>query len=135
MAFSTQDEDGGVLSEINITPLVDVMLVLLVAFVITIPVLSNAIHINLPKTAQTTPPEEQKAVTVTVDEAGRIFLNSAEVARADLEPQLRALKAQNPELALHLRADERVAYGPVAKVMATFEHLGISRVSVLTETG
>lgn len=134
MAFSTQDDEGGVLSEINITPLVDVMLVLLVAFVITIPVLSNAIHVNLPKTVTTTPPEEQKAVTVTVDDAGRIYLNSAEVAKADLEQALRSLKAANPNLALHLRADERVPYGPVAKVMAAFEHVGIVRVSVLTES-
>jgi biopolymer transport protein ExbD len=135
MAFSTQDDDGGVLSEINITPLVDVMLVLLVAFVITIPVLTNAVHINLPKTAATSPPEEQKAITVTVDEAGRIYFNSEEVARPDLESRLRSLKGQNENVSLHLRADERVPYGPVAKVMAAFEHVGISRVSVLTETG
>ena len=66
MAVSTS-EDSDVLSEINITPLVDVMLVLLVAFVITIPALTNAIHVNLPRTVQTTPPEQQKAITVTVD--------------------------------------------------------------------
>ena len=69
MAFSTTEDDDSVVGEINITPLVDVMLVLLVAFVITIPVLSNAVHVNLPKTVTTTPPEQQKAVTVTVDEA------------------------------------------------------------------
>lgn len=133
MAFSTQ-EDEGVLSEINITPLVDVMLVLLVAFVITIPVLSNAIHVNLPKTVTTTPPEQQKAVTVTVDEAGKVFLDNTEVARTNLERELHALKAANANLSLHLRADERVPYGPVAKVMAAIEHAGISRVSILTDS-
>ena len=65
MAVSTS-EDSDVLSEINITPLVDVMLVLLVAFVITIPALTNAIHVNLPRTVNTTPPEQQKAITITV---------------------------------------------------------------------
>ena len=69
MAVSTAEEDNEV-SEINITPLVDVMLVLLVAFVITIPALTNAIHVNLPRTVTTSPPEQQKAITVTVDNAG-----------------------------------------------------------------
>lgn len=134
MGFATQQEDDAELSDINITPLVDVMLVLLVAFVITIPVLTNAVHVNLPKTVTTTPPDEQKAVTVTVDGDGKVFLNSTEIARQDLERQLAALKSGNPDLSLHLRADERVAYGPVAKVMAAVEHAGISRVAILTNS-
>ena len=80
MAVSTS-EDSDVLSEINITPLVDVMLVLLVAFVITIPALTNAIHVNLPRTVQTTPPEQQKAITVTVDTAGTVYFDDQPVAR------------------------------------------------------
>ena len=133
MAFSTQ-EDEGVLSEINITPLVDVMLVLLVAFIITIPTLSNAIHVNLPKTVATTPPEQQKSVTVTVDAESRIYLDSEEIDKGGLEARLAALKSANDSLALHLRADDRVPYGPVAKVMAAIEHAGISKVSVLTDS-
>src|SRR5882672_8569674 len=111
MAFVTQEEDSE-LSDINITPLVDVMLVLLVAFVITIPVLSNAVHVNLPKTVTTTPPEQQKAVTVTVDEGGKIYFDNTEISRVDVERQLAALKQENPNVSLHLRADERVPYGP-----------------------
>lgn len=132
MAIIAQDDDTE-LSDINITPLVDVMLVLLVAFVITIPVLTNAIHVNLPKTVATTPPQEQKAITVTVDGAGKVFLNNTEVSRTDLERELQALKNGNPDLSLHLRADERVPYGPVAKVMASIEHAGIARVAILTD--
>lgn len=133
MAFSTQEDDS-VLSEINITPLVDVMLVLLVAFIITIPTLTNAVHVNLPKTVATTPPEQQKSITVTVDAESRVYLDNTEVDKDTLESQLVALKASNSEIALHLRADDRVPYGPVAKVMAAIEHAGISRVSVLTES-
>lgn len=133
MAIVTQDDDSE-LSDINITPLVDVMLVLLVAFVITIPVLTNAIHVNLPKTITTTPPDEQRAVTVTVDGSGRVFLNDSEVSRPDLARQLQALKSANPDVSLHLRADERVPYGPVAKVMAAIEHAGIAHVAVLTDS-
>jgi biopolymer transport protein ExbD len=132
MAIASQEEDAE-LSEINITPLVDVMLVLLVAFVITIPVLTNAIHVTLPKTVTTTPPDEQKAVTVTVDSGGNVFLNSVAVDRAHLESELLALKSANPDISLHLRADERVSYGPVAKVMAAIEHAGIAHVAVLTD--
>jgi biopolymer transport protein ExbD len=122
-----------VLSEINITPLVDVMLVLLVAFVITIPALTNAIHINLPRTVQTTPPEQQKAITVTVDTTGAVYFDDALVAPAELEQRLLDIKASTADPSLHLRADDRVPYGSVAKVMAAIEHSGISRVSVLTE--
>jgi len=126
-------EDSDVLSEINITPLVDVMLVLLVAFVITIPALTNAIHVNLPRTVQTTPPEQQKAITVTVDTRGAVFFDDALVAPDELERRLGAIKAGNADPSLHLRADDRVPYGSVAKVMAAIEHSGISKVSVLTE--
>jgi biopolymer transport protein ExbD/biopolymer transport protein TolR len=133
MAIVSQEDDNE-LSDINITPLVDVMLVLLVAFVITIPVLTNAIHVNLPKTITTTPPQEQKTITVTVDGAGKVFLNNNEIVRADLERQLQALQRANPDLSLHLRADERVSYGPVAKVMAAIEHAGVTRVAILTDS-
>jgi len=132
MAFSTQDSDD-VLSEINITPLVDVMLVLLVSFILTIPVLTNAVHINLPKTVTTTPPEQQKSVTVTVDAEGKIYLDNQEVAQEQLAAQLQSLKAGNSDLSLHLRADDRVPYGPVAKVMAAIEHAGVAKVSILTD--
>jgi len=106
---------------------------LLVAFVITIPALTNAIHVNLPKTVTTTPPEQQKAITVTVDESGKIYLDNREIAREALQQELLALKSANNDVSLHLRADDRVPYGPVAKVMAAIEHAGISRVSVLTD--
>ena len=97
MAVSTSTDEGDVLSEINITPLVDVMLVLLVAFVITIPALTNAIHVNLPRTVQTTPPEQQKAITVTVDTAGTIYFDDVVVPIAELETRLAQIKASTAE--------------------------------------
>ena len=133
MAVSTAD-DSNVLSEINITPLVDVMLVLLVAFVITIPALTNAIHVNLPRTVQTTPPEQQKAITVTVDTAGTVYFDDVVVSKEALGAHLQQIKATIADPTLHLRADDRVPYGSVAKVMAAIEHSGISKVSVLTDT-
>ena len=132
MAVSMRDDDD-VLSEINITPLVDVMLVLLVSFVITIPALTNAVHINLPKTVTTTPPDQQKAITVTVDASSRIYLDEKEVAPDRLLATLQGLKATQPDLTLHLRADDRVPYGAVAKAMANIERAGVTRVAVLTD--
>jgi len=130
MAASMQEDD--VLSEINITPLVDVMLVLLVSFILTIPVITNAVHINLPRTVTTTPPEQQRAVVVTVDAEGKIYLDNQPIKADELPERLQSLKATTSDLVLHLRADDRVPYGPVAKIMAEIQHVGIARVSILT---
>lgn len=133
MAFSSSNDSDGVLSEINITPLVDVMLVLLVAFIVTAPVLSNAVTINLPKTAATAPPTETKAYTISLNEEGVVFLDKQQITQDVVEGQLKALKAANPDLVLHLQADDKVPYGAVAKVMASIERSGISKLSVLTD--
>ncbi|ACT49354.1 MULTISPECIES: ExbD/TolR family protein [Methylovorus] len=132
MAFSTSNDADEVLSEINITPLVDVMLVLLVAFIVTIPVLNNAITVNLPKTAPTQPAEQKKAVSLSVDAQGKVFIDKRELAVADVERELKALHAADPDLSLHLSSDESVNYGTVAKVMAAIERAGITRLAVLT---
>ncbi|MEZ0231804.1 MAG: ExbD/TolR family protein [Methylophilaceae bacterium] len=132
MAFSSSNDSDEVLSEINITPLVDVMLVLLVAFIVTIPVLNNAITVNLPKTAATQPAEPKKPVTVSVDAAGKVYLDKQELPVSRVEAELKALHAANPDLTLHLSSDEAVNYGTVAKVMAAIERAGITRLAVIT---
>jgi biopolymer transport protein ExbD len=104
-----------------------------VAFVITIPALTNAIHVNLPRTVQTTPPEQQKAITITVDNAGTVYFDDQPVAEDAIAQKLASIKAATADPTLHLRADDRVPYGAVARVMAEIEHSGISKVSVLTD--
>lgn len=133
MAFNTFGESDAVLSEINITPLVDVMLVLLVAFIVTAPLLSNAVQINLPKTDATAAPQDNRAVTVSVDAQGAVFLDKQQIALDQVEPELKALQAAQPELILHLQADTTVPYGTVAKVMASIERAGVRKLSVLTD--
>ena len=135
MAFSTQSDNAAVLSEINITPLVDVMLVLMVVFILTAPLLNNAVRINLPKTSTTTPDHPSKAVTVSIDGGNRIFIDKREVAPAALEPELKELVGKDPELALSLQADQGVPYRAVAKVIANIQRSGVTRLSVLTEPG
>ena len=133
MAFSSSNDDDGVLSEINITPLVDVMLVLLVAFIVTAPLLNNAVHVNLPKTAATQPPDQQKPTTVSVDAQGKVYVDKQEFAISALEGELKSRQTANPDLALHLSSDEAVNYGQVAKVMAIIERAGITKLAVLTQ--
>ncbi|ESS72399.1 biopolymer transport protein ExbD/TolR [Methyloglobulus morosus KoM1] len=135
MAFKTQDDGDDVMGEINVTPLVDVMLVLLVVFIVTAPLLTQAVHVNLPKTAETAPPEEKEAVYVSVDAKGKVFIDKAEIALESFEKELLTRKAADPEIALNLNADDAVQYGTVAKVMSSIERSGISKLSVLTIPG
>lgn len=137
MAISTKDGGGedDVMGEINVTPLVDVMLVLLVVFIVTAPLLTQAVHVNLPKTAETAPPEEKEAVYISVDAKGKVFIDKTEIALEAFENELLSRKAADPEIALNLNADDAVQYGTVAKVMSSIERSGITKLSVLTVPG
>ena len=133
MAFNTKDDGGDeVMGEINVTPLVDVMLVLLVVFIVTAPLLTQAVHVNLPKTAETAPPEEKAAVYLSVDAQGKVFIDKQEYGVDAVENELKNRKATDPELALNLNADDAVQYGIVAKVMSSIERAGVTKLSVLT---
>jgi biopolymer transport protein ExbD/biopolymer transport protein TolR len=134
MAFSTSGDNDDVLSEINITPLVDVMLVLVVALIVTAPLLNNAIKVNLPKTVATQAPEPRKPIAVSVDAKGLVYVDREQIDLPKLEPRLHALHDAQPETVVHLSSDEAVNYGSVAKVMALIERAGITRVAVLTNT-
>ncbi|MBD9462707.1 ExbD/TolR family protein [Pseudomonas sp. Pdm06] len=131
MAFSTQDNDE-VLSEINVTPLVDVMLVLLVVFIVTAPLLTNAIPINLPKTESVAPVEQKDPLVVSIDDKGKVFINKDEIQADLLESNLQVAKAKNPDVRVQLQADNGVNYGEVARAMASIERAGISKLSVIT---
>lgn len=131
MAFSTQDSDE-VLSEMNITPLVDVMLVLLVVFIVTAPMLTNAIPINLPKTEAVAPPDQKDPLVVSIDGTGKLFLDKDEIQPELLESNLRTAKDKNAELRVQLQADNQVDYGVVAKAMASIERAGITKLAIIT---
>jgi biopolymer transport protein ExbD len=134
MAIQAQGGGDDVMSEINVTPLVDVMLVLLVVFLVTAPLLTNTVRVNLPQTARTeaTSPEQKKSVNVGIDAAGRVYLDKREVTVAQIEPELRGLHSRYPDLSVHLNADRAVSYGIVAKAMTAIDRAGIARLSVLT---
>lgn len=131
MAFSTQDSDE-VLSEINVTPLVDVMLVLLVVFIVTAPLLTNSIPINLPKTEAVAPADQKDPLVVSIDGDGKLFINKDEIQPELLESSLADAKSKDSEVKVQLQADGQVDYGVVAKVMASIERAGITKLAVIT---
>lgn len=131
MAFSTQDSDE-VLSEINVTPLVDVMLVLLVVFIVTAPLLTNSIPINLPKTEAVAPADQKDPLVVSIDGEGKLFINKDEIQPELLESNLIQAKADDAEIRVQLQADDGVNYGEVARAMAAIERAGITKLAVIT---
>ncbi|MDG9930544.1 MULTISPECIES: biopolymer transporter ExbD [Pseudomonas] len=131
MAFSTQDSDE-VLSEINVTPLVDVMLVLLVVFIVTAPLLTNSIPINLPKTEAVAPADQKDPLVVSIDGDGKLYINKDEIQPELLESSLAEAKAKDAEIKVQLQADDTVDYGVVAKAMASIERAGITKLAVIT---
>jgi biopolymer transport protein ExbD len=132
MAIQSQGDSEDVVGEINVTPLVDVMLVLLVVFIVTAPLLANAVHVHLPQTPATSQVEPKKSVNVSVDAQGKVYLDRAETDLASLESQLTAIHRADPDIAVHLNADQAVNYGLVAKAMTAVDKAGVSKLSVLT---
>jgi len=120
------------LAEINTTPLVDVMLVLLVIFLVTAPMLNSAIKLNLPAetAAQIT---EQKTITISVNNSGQYYLDDQPVSLTELEKKLSVTAKENPKQQIHLRADVEVNYGKVSAVLASLQRLGLSNIGFVTE--
>ena len=132
MAISTSQDDD-VVSDINITPLVDVMLVLLIVFIVTAPLLTNSVKVNLPKAAPTQSRDQNKALVISVKPDGAIFLDKDPVKLENFEQEITQRKNTNAKLALNLNADETVPYGTVAKLLASIERVGVEKLSVITE--
>jgi biopolymer transport protein ExbD len=133
MAFGTQDDTDDVMNEINMTPLVDVMLVLLIVFIITVPVMKHSVNIDLPRA--TSSPQEAKPETIrlSVDAQGRYYWNEQEIAETDLLPRLQAEAKREPQPELHLRGDKEARYERVAQALAAAQRSGLRRIGFITE--
>ncbi len=133
MAFGTQDDTDEVMNEINMTPLVDVMLVLLIIFIITVPVLQHSVNIDLPRASNEIEITKPATIRLSVDAQGRYFINDAALADEDLAPRLKEAAAQNPQPELHIRGDKAVRYERVAQAMAAAQQAGLRKIGFITE--
>jgi biopolymer transport protein TolR len=133
MAFKPQGDSSEAMSEINVTPLVDVMLVLVIILLVTAPLVTQSIHMKLPETVETTADIDKQPFQLGIDAKNQITLNKEPYANlADLETKLKAELAANPDMEIHLHADESVVYGKVAELMATVQHAGIVKMAFVT---
>ncbi len=132
MAFDDQG-DGGAISQINVTPLVDVMLVLLVIFMVTAPILQQGVQVNLPKVEATTLTGEGDELMVTVSPGAAVFLNDTEMQLDELASKLAAIAVEQPDKQIFLRADEKVPYGEVMQVISALKTAGVRKLGMVTE--
>jgi biopolymer transport protein TolR len=123
------------LSEINVTPLVDVMLVLLIIFMVSAPLLTAGVPLQLPKTEAGALSNQTEPLTVSVRADGSIFVQATEVSFADLSPRLKALADAGFDKPIYVRADGRAPYAIVAQVMASLSQSGFTSINLLTDTG
>jgi len=121
------------MAEINMIPLIDVMLVLLVIFIITAPLLTHAVKLDLPRAASHPNLTRPDHITVSVDAAGNFFWNGEGVSRAELDARLAAAAKQNPQPELHLRADRATRYENVAEVMSDAARFGLARIGFVSD--
>ncbi len=121
------------MSEINVTPMVDVMLVLLVIFMVTAPLLTVGVTVDLPKTAASAIPGEDEPLAVSIDGEGRIFLQDTELELDTLVPRLMAITGNNPDVRIFVRGDKHIDYGRVMQVMGTVNAAGFRKVALVTE--
>ena len=133
MQEATSDDDNEVMNEINMTPLVDVMLVLLIIFIITVPVMKHAISVELPQVSSERQNLKPETIQLSVDAQGAYFLNQSAVTEEVLINQLQAEAAKQPQPELHIRGDKAVRYEFVAQAMATAKQAGLHKIGFITE--
>jgi biopolymer transport protein ExbD len=134
VGMGAADADDGMLSEINTTPLVDVMLVLLIIFLITIPVVNAAVAVNLPRESNQLRQALPQTVIVSVDAVGATYWFDAKLASGEiLQQRLARIAAQKPQPEVHIRADAHSDFAAVAKVVYACQVAGIARIGFLTE--
>lgn len=130
---SKWDKDTEPMGEINVTPLVDVMLVLLIIFMVTAPLLTQGVNIDLPKAESPPLTQNIEPLVVSIRADGRIFLQRQEVQMAQLAPRLKAIRQQKPKVPVYIRGDAKTPYERIAQVMSLLSQAGIEKVGLVTE--
>ena len=135
MAFGSfkQGGESAPMAEINMIPLIDVMLVLLIIFIVTAPLLTHSIRINLPKASTQVNVEKPEMVTLSIDATGNLFWDNAQIDDAKLAVNLSAAAHRNPQPELHLRAEKTTQYQRLAEVMSAAQNAGVVKIGFITE--
>jgi biopolymer transport protein TolR len=135
MAFGRLERSTGPapMSEINMTPLIDVMLVLLVIFIITAPLMTSSLKLDLPKTDAATPTAAPSFIAVSIDGSGKLFFGDEALTREQLLQRVTTAARANPQLEVQLRADQKVPYGQVADLIGLVQKVGLTRIGFVTE--
>jgi biopolymer transport protein ExbD len=128
-------DDDGVMNEINMTPLVDVMLVLLIIFIVTIPVMKHSVNIDLPRATNQPQDAKPQTLRLSVDSQGTYYLNDEATDDATLAQRFAQEAAKEPQPELHIRGDKNVRYERVAQAMATAQRSGLKKIGFITEPG
>ena len=129
---ASSQRDGTTIAQINVTPLVDVMLVLLVIFMVTAPIIQQGVQVNLPQARSGAIPGTEEFLVVTVAKNGKIYLNENPMTLAELGQKLSAIRKLQADKQVYLRADQDVRYGVVMKVVAEIKHAGIQKLGMVT---
>jgi biopolymer transport protein TolR len=124
---------GQMVSQINVTPLVDVMLVLLVIFMVTAPIIQQGVAVNLPKVKAEALPGKEEQFVVSITRGSEIYLNDAKLSATELTDKLKAISLERPDRQVFIRADDQVPYGEVIRTMAAIKSAGIENVGMVTE--
>ena len=142
MAISLGDGGGGAgryrrryrpMSEINVTPMVDVMLVLLIIFMVAAPLLTVGVPVDLPKTTAATINDQDEPLVISIDKDGKLYLQDTEIAIESLVPRLNAITNNKPDTRVYVRGDRSVEYGRIMEVMGTVSAAGFSKVALIAE--
>jgi len=141
MAAQMMSSDGGrnrrhsrkPMSDINVTPFVDVMLVLLVVFMVTAPMMTVAVPVDLPKTQAHTLNQDKEPLVISLDADGKIYLQDKKMELDDLVPKLKAITGTNPDARIFVRGDKGIPYGRVVEVMGTISSAGYTKVALVAE--
>jgi len=133
LKFSRMLRRNKTISQINVTPMVDVMLVLLVIFMITAPLLKVGVPINLPKTKAKALPEDQTPLSITINKEERIFVQNTEISLEKLIPKLISISKNRNDRKIFIRADKVLSYGKVVEVMAIITSAGFNKIALVTD--
>ena len=133
MAFNLKRSSKEPMSEINVTPFVDVMLVLLIIFMVTAPLLTVGVQVDLPETSADTLPEETEPLTLTINAKGEIFIQETKVEFEKIIPKILAISNNRTDTRIYVRGDKTINYGRVLEVMGRLSGAGFSKVALISE--